>query len=137
MQALIKHDWPGNVRELINMIERAVLLCPGSEIRLADLRGESWSQEEEADGARLEALAAEGAAEAPIQTDPDIEEYLEKPFSTAREAVLERFEIGYLRHHLRAAKGRIGETARRIGLNERSVYALMKRHRLRKEDFKS
>ncbi|AKF07912.1 sigma 54-interacting transcriptional regulator [Sandaracinus amylolyticus] len=31
---LIDHDWPGNVRELANVIERAVILSSGSELRL-------------------------------------------------------------------------------------------------------
>ena len=44
MEALWRHKWPGNVRELINVIERAVLLAPGKQIRLADLRGgDSWT----------------------------------------------------------------------------------------------
>jgi two-component system, NtrC family, response regulator len=37
MGALMAYDWPGNVRELENMIERAVILSPGSIIRLEDL----------------------------------------------------------------------------------------------------
>jgi DNA-binding NtrC family response regulator len=37
MEALMAHDWPGNVRELANMIERAVVLCGGSEIGPDDL----------------------------------------------------------------------------------------------------
>ncbi len=32
LKALIDYDWPGNVRELENVIERAVVLAPGSEI---------------------------------------------------------------------------------------------------------
>jgi len=32
---LCAHNWPGNVRELENVIERAVLLCPGHKVRLA------------------------------------------------------------------------------------------------------
>ena len=32
MQLLLLHSWPGNVRELENVIERAVLMSPGSEI---------------------------------------------------------------------------------------------------------
>ncbi len=32
LQALREYHWPGNVRELQNMIERAVVLTPGSEI---------------------------------------------------------------------------------------------------------
>jgi transcriptional regulator with GAF, ATPase, and Fis domain len=34
MAALVAYDWPGNVRELENFIERAVILCPGSTLRL-------------------------------------------------------------------------------------------------------
>jgi len=34
MRALLDHDWPGNVRELENAVERAVVLCSGSEITL-------------------------------------------------------------------------------------------------------
>jgi DNA-binding NtrC family response regulator len=36
-RALEAHTWPGNVRELRNAIERAVTLCAGPEICLADL----------------------------------------------------------------------------------------------------
>jgi len=36
--ALKRHAWPGNVRELRNVIERAVLLSDGPEIRPADLQ---------------------------------------------------------------------------------------------------
>jgi len=32
LERLLDHDWPGNVRELRNVIERAALLCQGSEI---------------------------------------------------------------------------------------------------------
>jgi len=34
MQALIRYPWPGNVRELEHLIERAVILSPGSELRI-------------------------------------------------------------------------------------------------------
>ena len=34
---LRNHDWPGNARELRNVIERAVLLCRGNQIQVADL----------------------------------------------------------------------------------------------------
>lgn len=40
MAALQEHSWPGNVRELQNVIERAVVVCDTSEIRLADLPAE-------------------------------------------------------------------------------------------------
>ncbi|MBN2032836.1 MAG: sigma-54-dependent Fis family transcriptional regulator [Deltaproteobacteria bacterium] len=36
MTALQDYDWPGNVRELINVIERAVIVSTGAELRLAE-----------------------------------------------------------------------------------------------------
>jgi PAS domain S-box-containing protein len=36
MQALQDYPWPGNVRELENIIERAVIICPGPVLQLAD-----------------------------------------------------------------------------------------------------
>ncbi len=37
LSRLTSYGWPGNVRELENVIERAVVLCRGSEITGADL----------------------------------------------------------------------------------------------------
>src|SRR5690606_37050812 len=37
--ALKAYDWPGNVRELQNVIERAVILSRGSELRLEQVLG--------------------------------------------------------------------------------------------------
>jgi formate hydrogenlyase transcriptional activator len=39
MDALCRHTWPGNIRELQNLMERAVLLSPGPQLRvpLADI----------------------------------------------------------------------------------------------------
>ena len=34
MDAFINYGWPGNVRELENVIERAVILSPGAELRV-------------------------------------------------------------------------------------------------------
>jgi two-component system response regulator AtoC len=34
MRVLIEYDWPGNVRELENSIERAIVLCEGSQIEV-------------------------------------------------------------------------------------------------------
>ncbi|MFP4471509.1 MAG: sigma-54-dependent transcriptional regulator [Bacteroidales bacterium] len=37
LKQLQEYDFPGNIRELENMIERAILLCDGREIRMNDL----------------------------------------------------------------------------------------------------
>jgi formate hydrogenlyase transcriptional activator len=41
MNALVDYPWPGNVRELQNIIERAVILSPGSvlQVPVGDLQG--------------------------------------------------------------------------------------------------
>jgi formate hydrogenlyase transcriptional activator len=45
MEALVSYSWPGNVRELENLIERAVLLSSGNELRvpLAELGADTGS----------------------------------------------------------------------------------------------
>jgi len=45
MDALERYSWPGNVRELENLVERAVLLSPGKELRipLSELKDASGS----------------------------------------------------------------------------------------------
>lgn|SRR5208282_586500 len=60
MEVLCRHTWPGNIRELQNLMERAVLLSPGSSLRVpltdiptvCDLRAAS-------DGSALEQVERE------------------------------------------------------------------------------
>jgi DNA-binding NtrC family response regulator len=125
MEALVAHGWPGNVRELINAIERAVLLCAGSRIELHDL---PRSITDRGEAIRLPAPLALDA--------PTPEEWLRRPLREVKESVIASVERRYVRELLRANRGRIGETAKEAGLNERALYALMKRHGLKKEEFK-
>lgn len=37
MQKLMHHSFPGNIRELKNIVERAVILCSGNELKMEDL----------------------------------------------------------------------------------------------------
>jgi DNA-binding NtrC family response regulator len=126
MEALLRHDWPGNVRELINVIERAVLLAPGSEIRVSDFRGgESW------------AASAQELPSAPARSPRlPFESYFDRPLPKAREELSLAFERDYLERTLTLCQGRVGDAARLSGVNERTLYAMMRRHGLRKEDFR-
>jgi len=72
LSALEEYSWPGNIRELRNIVERAVALCPGSELCSEDFpeticppKPEGWSDLEKplADGAK-NLRDARGEAEA-------------------------------------------------------------------------
>jgi DNA-binding NtrC family response regulator len=126
MEALIRHDWPGNVRELINLIERAVLLAPGNEIRVSDFRG----------GESFSASPEEAPLSSPYTKHAPFEDYIDRPLAEAREELSSAFEKDYLERTLTLCQGRVGDAARRSGVNERTLYAMMRRHGLRKEDFR-
>jgi DNA-binding NtrC family response regulator len=128
MEALVAYDWPGNVRELINVIERAVLLCRGNKIRLADLPAVISNRR---------ALLPKATGEAVAQVTEDVSPHLlEVPLKQAREEVVSTFERGYLTGLLQRTEGRIGVTARMAGITTRALYDKMRRYDLRKEDFK-
>jgi DNA-binding NtrC family response regulator len=113
--------------ELVNVVERAVLLSPGSEIRLTDLPTAISSQAPAT--AAFQPLGSPLTCEAPPS-------WLGKPLHDARQRAVDDFESRYLSHLLQETGGRICETARRAGINERSLYELMRRHHLHKEDFR-
>jgi formate hydrogenlyase transcriptional activator len=56
MNALCNHRWPGNIRELQNVLERAVILSPGSvlEIPLGDILPAEERSPQNRDGTLLE-----------------------------------------------------------------------------------
>lgn len=128
--ALVAYAWPGNVRELINVMERAVILATGEEIGLGDLPG---------------AVARSGLGPHP-QAAPlapaDLFRQLadlwgDMPLQEARGRLRAGFDREYLTRMLTAQAGRIGDTAARAGINERSLYNLMRDLDLRKEQFQA
>jgi DNA-binding NtrC family response regulator len=120
MGVLLGHDWPGNVRQLLNVIERAVLLCRGDTITAADLA--------------LSETATDPARAEPGQPSIPAAWY-DLPFADAKLRVVEGFERSYLERLLRETGGVIGESARRAGISERTLYEKMKRLDLQKEDY--
>ena len=125
MESLSGYAWPGNVRELINVLERALLLCENSQITLEDLPEEIAAGEQEIEAAVLPCSA---------ELIPD--EWVSKPLKEIRESAVERFEKAYLTKLLALTEGRVGETAKRAGMEPRSLFNKMKRYGLRKEDFR-
>jgi DNA-binding NtrC family response regulator len=144
-QALMHYDWPGNVRELKNVVERAVLLCLGTEVSLSDLprnitapfaRGPVEVDEHPEAELAPDIPTSETAALDPTQPIALPETWLTRPWKEVREDLLREGERTYLSNLLRATGGRVGVTARRAGMAERSLFEKMKRHGLRKEDFR-
>ena len=128
MAALVAYAWPGNVRELINVMERSVLLATREELTLADLPRTITGRVAPAGAERGGDLDELLAGLAPS--------WRERPLAEIRRKVLDACLRAYLAEQLRATQGRVGEAARRAGVNVRSLYDLMRRAGLRKEDFK-
>jgi DNA-binding NtrC family response regulator len=123
MAAMVEYAWPGNVRELINVMERAVLLCLGNEIGLADLPDNIGKE-----GPTFE------IPDSGLELSP---RWLSKPLRQARREIVSAFEKEYLRSLLQENRGRVGLTAERAGITPRSLFEKMQRYGLRKESFRS
>ncbi|SOB80172.1 two-component system, response regulator FlrC [Sphingomonas guangdongensis] len=103
LDALIRHDWPGNVRELENVIQRAMLLARGTTIEIGDIIFDRPAAMPE----RVFEPANEG------------ERTLGK--------VVQMSEFAAIRETLAACGGSRIETARRLGISERTLrYRLAK-----------
>lgn len=127
MQALVRYPWPGNIRELINVVERAVLLCEGEHITVDDLP-------------RTIAPAPQQAGNAGSLSSLDVlfeGDWQSRPWKDIRNAVISSCEQTYFIDQLGKTNGNVEETARRSGINPRSLYDLMKRHGLKKEYFRA
>ncbi|MCA8951511.1 MAG: sigma-54-dependent Fis family transcriptional regulator, partial [Planctomycetes bacterium] len=90
-----------------------------------------------------ESIVGSAASEPPGNAPPPPAEigefdvaWLGRPLAVARRAFAAAFERSYLEGLLRATRGRINDTAMRAGIDPRSLYTKMKRHGLRKEDFR-
>jgi DNA-binding NtrC family response regulator len=123
LEGLVNYSWPGNVRELINVIERAVLLCESGVIGAADLPDQ---------------IAESKVPAIPSRPDSDLfpVQLLDQPIREARQVLVSEFEKAYLTRLLELTNGRVGETARRAGIEPRSLFEKMRRYGLRKEDFR-
>ena len=131
MDSMMEYEWPGNVRELINVVERAMLLALGDRITLADLPL-GISQHGVPEPAVNPAFFEEMRQRHEL---PD--ELLDRPWREVRRDVVARVERAYLDGVLRRCGGRIGPTAAMAGMEPRSLFEKMRRHGLRKEEYKT
>jgi transcriptional regulator with GAF, ATPase, and Fis domain len=117
MAALMAYDWPGNIRELKNAIERAAVVTDGEVVTLSSL-----PQPIRPAGVGLVAGVASQQWEAPGTMSLD-----EKIAQLERAFVIEA---------LSRTGGVQAQAARMLGITERSMWHLVKKHRIEVEKIK-
>lgn len=115
MEAFQRYSWPGNIRELENLIERAYILESSSVLTPESFPIELFESE---------------APSASIKTDASL------ALAYVRQQGIEDIERLYLKNLLADKKGKIKDSATVAEISTRQLHKLMKKHGLRKEDFK-
>lgn len=103
MDMFLKYDWPGNVRELENAVERAVILLPGDYITEKEL---------------------------PLnitQSYPRDDLFRDNSTLVHEDLSLEEIEKSAILATLEATAGNKSETARKLGINRRTLYMKLKK----------
>jgi DNA-binding NtrC family response regulator len=96
---LRNYPWPGNVRELRNLVQRLLILGGEEEIKLDEIERE---------------LAAHAPANEPLVK----QDLLALPLREARE----HFERAYLQQQLILCNGKVGQLAKRVGMERTHLY---------------
>jgi DNA-binding NtrC family response regulator len=107
MQRLTEYDWPGNVRELYNLLQRAVVFSPGTQIGLAQIAD----------------LPAAVPSPKPANAD----------FREARARAVADFERTFIEDMLRRAAGNVTRAAHLAGKDRRVFGRLMKRYSIQRD----
>jgi two-component system, NtrC family, response regulator AtoC len=133
VERLVSYNWPGNIRELENVIERTMLFCEGSVIRLANLPADL-----------LGAPVEERPAAAPIITTPSQSNLpavaaaagtaSAEAVGSLKEAVkaeTERVERELIQRALDETGNNVTQAARKLKISRKSLQTKMKELGLR------
>jgi DNA-binding NtrC family response regulator len=96
---LRNYPWPGNIGELKNLVQRVLILGAGEEIGLEEIEHE---------------LAVKSAVNEPLVK----QDLLALPLREARE----QFERAYLQQQLLLCNGKVGQLAKRVGMERTHLY---------------
>jgi two-component system nitrogen regulation response regulator NtrX len=96
---LRNYPWPGNIRELKNLVHRLLIQGGPEEIRLEEIEDEIASQ-------------------APVDEPLVKQDLLALPLREARE----HFERAYLTQQLQLCGGKVGQLAKRVGMERTHLY---------------
>jgi two-component system nitrogen regulation response regulator NtrX len=106
-----QHRWKGNVRELRNIVERLVIMAPGDQIDVADVR----------EVLRVEPPAAEAAPREPVRRPATLKEFKESA------------ERAFLVEKLRENAWNISRTAEVIGTPRSNLYKKLEQYGISQE----
>ena len=110
MSRLMQYPWPGNIRELQNVLERAIVMTNRRVIEKTDLP---------------DAAPLPPSEERNISSDLSLREWLREQ------------ERQYLAQQLKTSGGKIGPTAKRSGVDVKTLYRKMREYGLDKRDFRT
>jgi DNA-binding NtrC family response regulator len=96
---LRNYPWPGNIRELKNLVQRLLVLGGDPEIKLEEVERE---------------LAVRASGDEPLVK----QDLLSLPLREARE----HFERAYLQQQLMLCNGKVGQLAKRVGMERTHLY---------------
>jgi DNA-binding NtrC family response regulator len=113
MSELMSYDWPGNVRELENVLERAFVTADGETIERIIF---SPDVRKVRPGEPLDSV------------DTDV------PFAVAKTAIVRRFEKAYLYEALKRNEGNVSATAKKTGVNVRTLWRKIKDYGLSSDE---
>jgi transcriptional regulator with GAF, ATPase, and Fis domain len=112
-ELLTEYHWPGNVRELENVIERAVVLAPSTEILVDHLPN------------RVQVPRSAAS----------LEDVTRQTFRERRQDYVENIERNLIRQYLVRTKGNVTEAARLAGLPRRSFHRLLNKLEISSKEF--
>lgn len=117
IEALKRRPWLGNVRELQNVIEHAVVVIDaGSDLGPDDIPD------------------MDGEVERPSGDQVLASDVFDEPYHEARERVVAEFEQRYMKEIIQRADGNMSEAARIAGVDRTTLYRLMQKHMISKDD---
>jgi two-component system response regulator GlrR len=108
LDKLVRHAWPGNIRELRHVIERAVLMAPGTRLEAADIE-------------------ISGATALPATAT----------FQEMKARVIDDFERSYIESLLCRTGGNITHAAQAAGKNRRAFFELIRKHSIAPQRFRT
>ena len=127
MEAIVRAPWPGNVRQLENTIHRAIVMADGSLIRPTDLHGLAEASGERDPGARPCVQNGTLNGGRGNGHDPFLREdgHVKRLLEIEAEAISRAMSI---------YRGRMSESARRLGIGRSTLYRKMDELRIERKD---